>query len=32
MGEGRVGGIAEGAVVVSNERGVSQVAEERERL
>ena len=32
MGEGRVGGIAEGAVEVSDESGVSQVAEKRERL
>ena len=32
MGEGRVGGIAEGAVVVGIESGVRQVAEEREGL
>ena len=32
MGEGGIGGIAKSAVLTGNESGVSQVAEDRERV
>ena len=32
MGEGGIGGIAEGAVLIGDESGVSQVTEDRERM